>query len=61
MGTYRKGQKIKVEATSIQRSNGAAWRGDEGEIFAETGDGYKIRFKNGFVAETVKEHEIKEA
>ena len=25
MGVYRKGQKIKVEATSIQRSNGAAW------------------------------------
>ncbi len=61
MGTYRKGQKIKVEATTIQRSNGAVWRGDEGEILGETGDGYKIRFKSGFVAETVKEHEIKEA
>ena len=61
MGQYRTGQKIKVEATSIQRSNGAAWKGDEGEILGETGDGYRIRFKNGFVAETIKEHQIKEA
>ncbi len=61
MGNYRKGQTIKVEATSIQRSNGAAWKGEEGEILGETGDGYKIRFKSGFVAETVKEHEIKQA
>jgi ribosomal protein L21E len=61
MGQYRPGQKIKVEATSIQRSNGAAWRGDEGQIIGETGDGYKIRFKSGFVAETVKDHEIKQA
>ncbi len=61
MGNYHKGQKIKVEATSIQRSSGAAWRGDEGEILGETGDGYKIRFKGGFVVENVKENEIKEA
>jgi len=61
VGQYRKGQKIKVEATSIQRSNGAAWKGDEGEIIDETGDGYKVRFRGGFVAETVKNHEIKEA
>jgi len=61
VGQYRTGQKIKVEATSIQRSNGAAWRGDEGQIIGETGDGYKVRFKSGFVAETVKDYEIKEA
>jgi hypothetical protein len=60
VGQYRKGQKIKVEATSIQRSNGSAWKGEEGEIIGETGDGYKIRFKSGFVAETIKEHEIRE-
>jgi len=61
VGNYHKGQKIKVAASSIQRSSGAAWQGDEAEIVGETGDGYKVRFADGFVAETVKEHEIKEA
>jgi ribosomal protein L21E len=61
VGSYRKGQKIEVAASSIQRSSGAAWQGGEGEIIGETGDGYRVRFSDGFVAETVKEHEIKEA
>ncbi|HEV7898490.1 MAG TPA: hypothetical protein VGP31_11665 [Planosporangium sp.] len=61
MGNYRKGQQVTVAVTSIQRSTGAAWRGDKGEIVAETGDGYRVRFKGGFVADTVKDHEIREA
>jgi hypothetical protein len=48
-------------ARSTQRSNGAVWKGDEGETLAETGDGYRVRFTNGFMAETIKEHRIKEA
>ncbi|GII25258.1 hypothetical protein [Planosporangium mesophilum] len=61
MGYYREGQKVKVAVTSIQRSTGAAWHGDVGEIVAKTGDGYRVRFGDGFVADTVKDHEIKEA
>jgi ribosomal protein L21E len=61
MGNYRKGQTIQVDATSIQRSSGAAWRGDQGEIVGETGDGYRVRFEDGFVAENVKGHQLKEA
>jgi hypothetical protein len=38
-----------------------ASRGDEGQIIGETGDGYKTRFRIVFVAETVKDHGIKEA
>jgi hypothetical protein len=54
-------QKIKVEATSIKCSSSAAWQGDEGEILAEAGDGYRVHFTNGFVAKTIKECQIKEA
>jgi hypothetical protein len=61
MVQYRGGQKIKVETTSIQRSNGAVWKGDGGEILAETGDRYRVRFTNGFMADTIKDHRIKEA
>jgi ribosomal protein L21E len=60
MSNYRKGQRVKA-VTSIQRTSGAAWHGDEGEIVGETGDGYRVRFKGGFVAENVQEHDIKEA
>jgi hypothetical protein len=57
---YRKGQRVKVATTTIQRSSGAAWRGDEGEIVAETGDGYTVRFPGGFVADRVKDSEIQQ-
>jgi ribosomal protein L21E len=52
------GDKVQVAATTIQRSNGAAWRGDTGTVIAVTGDGYRIRFASGFIAENVKDHEI---
>ena len=60
MGNYRTGQKVKVATTSIQRSSGAAWRGDEGEIVAVTGDGYRVRFKDGFVADNVRDQDVQE-
>ncbi|OLB82029.1 MAG: hypothetical protein AUI14_01380 [Actinobacteria bacterium 13_2_20CM_2_71_6] len=61
MGTYRKGQQVIVATTTIQRTSGAAWRGERGVIVEETGDGYKVRFPSGFVADRVKDHEIQQA
>ena len=60
VGNYRKGQKVKVATGTIQRSSGAAWRGDVGEIVAESGDGYTVRFRDGFVADRVKDNEIQQ-
>jgi hypothetical protein len=60
VSNYRKGQKVRA-VRSIQRSSGAAWPGDEGEVVGETGDGYRVRFADGFVADNVKEHELKES
>lgn len=53
-----RGDTVQVIVTTIQRSNGAAWRDDRGTIVAVTGDGYTIRFRDGFVAERVKDNEI---
>jgi ribosomal protein L21E len=61
VSTYRKGQKIRVASGSIQRSTGAAWAGDRGEVVEVTGDGYKVRFDSGFVADNVRDNEIKQA
>ncbi len=60
MGAYRKGQRVKVATTTIQRTSGAAWRGEEGEIVAESGDGYTVRFGSGFVADRVKDSDIQQ-
>ncbi len=60
MGAYRKGQRVKVAVTTIQRSSGAAWKGEQGEIVAESGDGYTVRFVSGFVADRVKDNEIQQ-
>jgi hypothetical protein len=61
LSTYGKGQKI-TPVVTIQRSSGAAWPGEVGEVIEVTGDGYRIRFvKDGFVATHVKDHEIKAA
>jgi len=60
VSNYRKGQKVKA-VKSIQRSTGAAWHDDEGEIVAVTGDGYRARFKDRFVANTVKDNDVKKA
>ncbi|MCW6008215.1 hypothetical protein K1W54_27270 [Micromonospora sp. CPCC 205371] len=46
-----------MTASTIQRTNGAAWRGDTGWIVGKTGDGYRVRFGN-FIAENVKTDEI---
>ena len=56
-----RGEKVQVAVTTIQRSNGAAWRGDRGTVIAVTGDGYRIRFDSGFIAENVKDNEITNA
>jgi len=61
LSTYHTGQTVTVTAATIQRSNGAAWRGDRGQIVEVTGDGYKIRFGDGFVADRVTDREIQQA
>jgi ribosomal protein L21E len=61
VGTYRKGQRVTVATTTIQRTNGAAWRGDAGVVVAESGDGYTVRFDNGFVADRVADRDIRQA
>ena len=33
------GDAVIVSVTTIQRSNGAAWKGDRGEVIGKTGDG----------------------
>ncbi len=60
LGAYRKGQRVKVAVTTIQRSSGAAWKDEQGEIVAESGDGYTVRFTSGFVADRVKDNEIQQ-
>jgi hypothetical protein len=52
---------VVVAGTTIQRSNGAAWRGDGGVIVAESGDGYTVRFDSGFVADRVADRDIQQA
>jgi len=47
------GDNVVVAVTTIQRSNGAAWKGDHGKIIGETGDGYKIKLRDGFIAGNV--------
>jgi hypothetical protein len=51
------GDEVIVTVTSIQRTNGAAWKNDTGRIIGKTGDGYRVRF-GSFIAENVKENEI---
>jgi hypothetical protein len=52
---------VRVAATTIQRSNGAAWRGDAGLVVAESGDGYTVRFDSGFVADRLTDSDIRQA
>ncbi|GAA4696366.1 hypothetical protein [Phytohabitans rumicis] len=54
------GDTVQVAVTTIQRSNGAAWRGAKGRIIGKTGDGYQIKF-DGFIADNVKDNEITDA
>ena len=58
---YETGDKVTVAVESIQRSSGAAWRGDQGKVIGQTGDGYRVRFGDGFIAENVKPDEITQA
>ena len=51
---------VLVITSSIQRSNGAAWKGDEGRVVGVTGDGYQVRFGN-VVLDNVKSNEITKA
>jgi len=57
---HRSGDKVQVSVETIQRTNGAAWRGDKGTVIAETGDGYRVRFGD-FIAENVRPEQITEA
>ncbi|MDQ7905967.1 hypothetical protein RB614_15750 [Phytohabitans sp. ZYX-F-186] len=54
------GDNVIVSVTTIQRSNGAAWKGDHGTVIGKTGDGYKVRFAD-FIADNVKDNEITKA
>jgi hypothetical protein len=54
------GDEVIVSATTIQRSNGAAWKGDRGKVIDKTGDGCKVRFGN-LILDNVKDHEITKA
>jgi hypothetical protein len=60
MSTYRKDQRVKVVRV-IHRSSGSAWPDEVGVIVAVTGDGYKVRFSGGFVADLVKDADIQQA
>jgi hypothetical protein len=57
---HKAGDKVTVAVETIQRSSGAAWRGDAGKVIGQTGDGYRVRFGD-FIAENVKPSEITEA
>jgi hypothetical protein len=61
VGAYCKGQRVTVAVTTIQRSNGAAWRGDAGVVVAESGDGYTVRFDSGFVADRITDRDLQQA
>lgn len=54
------GDAVILSVTTIQRTNGAAWKGDRGEVIGKTGDGYKVRFGD-FIADNVKNNEINKA
>jgi hypothetical protein len=56
--SLRVGQTVKVAVSTIQRTSGAAWRGDQGVVISETGDGYRVKFGDGFIAENVKANEL---
>jgi ribosomal protein L21E len=55
---HQVGDRVTVAVESIQRGNGAAWRGDRGQVIGQTGDGYRVRFGDGFIAENVKTGEV---
>ncbi len=55
------GREVEVVTTTIQRTDGAAWKGDHGKVIGETGDRYRVKFSNGFIAEDVKKDEIIQA
>jgi hypothetical protein len=58
---HKTGDEVRVAVESIQRSNGAAWRGDAGRVIGQTGDGYRVKFGDGFIAENVQPDQITEA
>jgi hypothetical protein len=57
---HQTGDRVTVVTETIQRSSGAAWRGDQGKVIGATGDGYCVKFGD-FIAENVKPSEITEA
>jgi len=57
---YKAGDRVRVATETIQRTNGAAWRSDEGKVIGATGDGYRVKFSD-FIAENVKPDQITQA
>jgi len=57
---HKAGDRVQVATETIQRTNGAAWRSDEGKVIGQTGDGYRVKFGD-FIAENVKPDEITQA
>lgn len=61
--SYQAGNRVVCEATSIQRSSGAAWKGDRGTV-VEVNDGdqrVKVRWDNGATTDSVPWSEVRRA
>ena len=54
------GDQIIVTVGTIQRTNGAAWKGDRGTVIDKNGDGHKIRIGD-LILDNVKDNEITKA
>ena len=54
---HQTGKRVQVIAESIQRSNGAVWKGAVGTIVNVTGDGYQVDF-DGTVLDNVKDQDV---
>lgn len=55
------GDEVIVSVTTIQRTTGAAWRGERGKVIGKTGDGCKVRFGGDLILDNVKDNEITKA
>ncbi|GAA4467070.1 hypothetical protein [Phytohabitans houttuyneae] len=54
------GDEVIVTAGTIQRSNGAAWKGDRGTVINKNGDGHQVRF-GSLILDNIKDNEITNA
>jgi hypothetical protein len=57
MSQYEKGKPVKAVKV-VHRSGGSAWPGTSGKVVDVKGDGLTIRWADGHIAESVKDHEV---